>query len=385
MPYSRIEDLLLVGDRASQPAANTVSVGTLYSVDDEGFLIEQSDGASWNQWGPSGAVAVDAAGALDGDGSIGSPLAVRPDGITVQINGSNELEVIPGGANVLPFINNYRLSATTAVPVTTSDVTTTSTLYWTPYNGLHCSLYTGAAWSDYTGGELSLALSSLTSDKNYDVFVDYNGGTEQLVLVAWTDDTTRATALTKQDGVYVLTAATDHRYVGTIRTIATNATCDFGGGSTTNVGGKRFIWNYYNRVERALAVIETEDTWVYSTATTRQARAIAGNKVEMVVGVSEEPITASVLALTITQSGGSAYVGVGLDTTSAFTGPRFAKISFNDALFTMVVDNTFYTGIGYHYVSWNERGQGSGTTNWYGDAGETAGLVQSGLRVVIRG
>jgi hypothetical protein len=37
-------------------------------------------------------VAVDVAGALDGDGTTGDPLAVRVDGVTVTINGSNELE-----------------------------------------------------------------------------------------------------------------------------------------------------------------------------------------------------------------------------------------------------------------------------------------------------
>lgn len=39
-------------------------------------------------------VDTDAAGALDGDGSVGSPLAVRVDGSTIIINGSNELEVV---------------------------------------------------------------------------------------------------------------------------------------------------------------------------------------------------------------------------------------------------------------------------------------------------
>jgi hypothetical protein len=46
-------------------------------------------------------VAVDAAGALDGDGAAGTPLAVRVDGVTIIISGSNELEATGGTPLVL--------------------------------------------------------------------------------------------------------------------------------------------------------------------------------------------------------------------------------------------------------------------------------------------
>lgn len=46
---------------------------------------------------PTGSITVDPAGALDGDGSSGSPLAVKVDGASVIINGSNQLEA-PGAA-----------------------------------------------------------------------------------------------------------------------------------------------------------------------------------------------------------------------------------------------------------------------------------------------
>jgi len=48
-----------------------------------------------------GAVSIDAAGALTGDGSSGSPLAVNVDETTVTVNGSNALETI--GATAGPF------------------------------------------------------------------------------------------------------------------------------------------------------------------------------------------------------------------------------------------------------------------------------------------
>ncbi len=52
---SLLEDVILPPDiRANQPAANTVSVGSLYSVTDEGNLIEQSDGATWVTYSGSG-------------------------------------------------------------------------------------------------------------------------------------------------------------------------------------------------------------------------------------------------------------------------------------------------------------------------------------------
>lgn len=60
-------DVVTFGIRADQPLATDVSPGTLYSVTDESFLIEQSDGSAWNQYGPTGgggASTVTAAGTL---------------------------------------------------------------------------------------------------------------------------------------------------------------------------------------------------------------------------------------------------------------------------------------------------------------------------------
>jgi hypothetical protein len=50
----KLEDVILIGDRASQPAANTVPIGTLYSVTDESNIVERSDGAAWATYAGAG-------------------------------------------------------------------------------------------------------------------------------------------------------------------------------------------------------------------------------------------------------------------------------------------------------------------------------------------
>lgn len=50
---SRLQDVIQQDDRASQPVATTVPVGTLYGVTDEGNIIERSDGSAWQPYSPT--------------------------------------------------------------------------------------------------------------------------------------------------------------------------------------------------------------------------------------------------------------------------------------------------------------------------------------------
>lgn len=70
--------------------------------------------------------------------------------------------MIPGG----------RLTLTSNTPVTTSDVTGASTLYYTPYIGQTIALWdtTLKTWIAYPFAQLSYTLSGLTSGRPYDVF-----------------------------------------------------------------------------------------------------------------------------------------------------------------------------------------------------------------------
>jgi hypothetical protein len=284
-------------------------------------------------------------------------------------------------------IVNGRLTTETGVPVSTTDRTAQATLYFTPYNGNQIALYTGSVWVVLTFSEISLALSGLTSGKNYDVFCDYNAGTPQLVLsAAWASDTTRTDSLALQDGVYVKSGTTTYRWVGTIRTTGTTTTEDSGGiTGTTQVGGKRFVWNTYNQVQRPMKVIDTTDNWAYGTNTVRQANGASGNKVEYVDGSGVNMIRATLIS--VVQIGGNntstAKVGVGVDSTTTFSGLRSQAFTADNIGINTPISSVYEgaPGLGYHYISWNESGAGGTRSTFFGDNGGDGS--QCGLTVSL--
>lgn len=112
--------------------------------------------------------------------------------------------------------NNFRLSLTTGVSVTTSDVVNAQTIYCTPHSGNVISLYDGAKWVLYESNEFSLALGTLAAG-NYDVFCYANAGVPTLEFLAWTNSTTRATAIVQQNGINVKSGDATRRLLGSFR------------------------------------------------------------------------------------------------------------------------------------------------------------------------
>lgn len=85
---------VMVALLADQPAdLGSNDVGFLFYATDASTLYIWDD-AAWQPISGSSTVVVDPYGALDGDGTIGDPLAVRVDNATVFINASNNLTSI---------------------------------------------------------------------------------------------------------------------------------------------------------------------------------------------------------------------------------------------------------------------------------------------------
>lgn len=266
-----------------------------------------------------------------------------------------------GGGSVSPGVCDFRLTLTSGVPVTTSDVTGATTIYCTPYKGNQISLYSGSAWVSRSSAEFSVALGTLTSGKPYDVFCYDNSGTPTLELLAWTNDTTRATALAYQDGALVKSGAATRRYLGTLYTTSTTTTED----SVAN----RYLWNYYNRAVRTMSRIETTASWTYSTGSWRQANGSSANQINFVIGVSEDAISARVSAYAINSSTTGRFVraGVGVDSTTANSAMEGAAAVINNGL-TLTALFSSLISPGRHYLAWLENGDASGgdTQTWLG-------------------
>lgn len=213
-------------------------------------------------------------------------------------------------ASLLAKVQDFRLTLTTGLAVTTTDVTGAGVIYCTPYKGNGIALYDGTNWNIRLSAQFSLALAALTVGRPYDVFCYDNAGVPTLEFTAWTNDTTRATGLVYQDGILVKAGALTRRYLGTFYTTAAATTED----SIL----KRYLFNYYNRAYRSMAVKDAAANWAYSTNAFRQANGSAANQVSFIRGVSEDAVSAMVQGAGY-NTAGSIFIyrqGIGLDSTT---------------------------------------------------------------------
>jgi hypothetical protein len=310
-----------------------------------------------------------------------SQLDTAAPGAAGTVLTSNGVGVLPSfqNATVPNNLCQGRLSLTSGTAVTTADVTAATTLYFALYQGNQVGLYTGSAWQAFALSELSIAIPATTSQM-YDVFVDYNGGSPALALTAWTNDTTRATALTTQDGILVLSGSTGKRYVGSCRTTAVS-------GQTEDSKANRLVWNLNHQQPRDMLVAEATNSWQYTIATYRQANNAATNQLAFVVGVEGVALQAEVRALALGTTAMRATVAIGIDsTTTPATGNLGMTSWVSGTQITQVTASLrTYPAVGYHKAVWLEQGDGSGNTvEWYGDNNAPT-LYQSGISGSIQG
>jgi hypothetical protein len=256
----------------------------------------------------------------------------------------------------------FRLSLTTAVPVTTADVLAATTIYCVPYKGNYIALFTSGTWQLYQNAQLSIAVPA-TTVTGYDVFCyDSGGGTLTLQLVAWTNLTTRATAIVFQDGIYCKSGDLGKRYLGSFQTTGVS-------GQTEDSVANRFLSNYYNRVEKDMIRNDPTASWTYTTATWRQSNANVANQLNFFIGVSECIVNGIANGSASNSSAASIGTAVALNSTTSISTTNLLGSTQMASNTQATAASSFYKGyppIGNNYLAWLEISSATGSTTFYG-------------------
>jgi len=230
----------------------------------------------------------------------------------------------------LSGMSGMRLSSSSTLSVPTADALVTNL-----YLNAHFSNYiivpdSNGTWKLRTTSNLSLAVSGLSAGglNNYDVFVWDNAGALTLAFgTAWTNDTTRANALTTVNGVYVNSVtegsmpANKGLHLGILRN--SNST------TYSDKEAARSLTNRYNRVNRKISAnpaytntnadttnTTTATTWAVFGSGTIDFLALAGDSIN-VVGTSYATHTTAAqtklgIAIASPTNANSAIVNAGL-------------------------------------------------------------------------
>lgn len=291
------------------------------------------------------------------DGDVGQVLGKTADGTIGFVDVSSEV----------PQHIGHRLSLASADAFPQANQTAKTDLYLLPFRDNLARLYDGSAWQLRTIGSLSFDITTdtdydsaaIASGSLYDVFIAWNSGTHKLVFKKWTSagagSSTRATALVKQDGVDVLSGATDHVFIGTVYVNGSTQLED----STSN----RYVGNLYNAQPRTMAV--DAGTVVHSWS--GGVRAWNNNTALRMNFVCPEVRQIDIGGIMGTIDSSPAKAGAAIDsTTSAFVLVENRSNTFNRTPFP----KAGVLEAGFHYVQLVEDAESSGSGNFYEIKGE---------------
>lgn len=297
----------------------------------------------------------------------------------------------------VPFTPQGRLTLQTAVPVMITTQTAKTTIFYTSYTGNQIPIYDGTYWvaTQITGGEISVATTDTAKSpaaigvsKVNDWFIWNDVGTVRIGHGPdWTSDTVRSagTALVMVNGVLLNNAsitngpaASRGTYVGTTRSNGSSQLdWIFGAVAASGTAGFFAVWNAYNRVDVKSFCGDTTDSWTYATPTWRAANTSTAMRHAFVRGLDEDCISAEYNAAISSTAVGA--VGVGLDSTSAFTGTTSFSASATGT--SSLGRYSGAPGLGLHFVQAIEYSTAA-TSTYYGDLGVV--YCQTGLHISLR-
>lgn len=257
---------------------------------------------------------------------------------SAQVNASLLALGTPGLAGITP---GGRLTLSSGVPVMVASVVGAgpTTVYYDTYLHQYVPVWNGASTDllAITADEVSLILDTANhlSTKQYDIFAIKSGGVLKLVTgPAWTNATTRASAISRYQGLWTNSAILAHSFNNAVDYAAIPANtatylgtiyCSANGkvemnffpaaatGGTNNVLG---LWNAYNRVVQVASCKDSTGSWSYATTAYRVINGYNTNRISVVQGLIGAAISARYEVLVDDANvSTSATIGISFDNT----------------------------------------------------------------------
>jgi hypothetical protein len=277
------------------------------------------------------------------------------DGQTAYLLGLHRID--PGG----------RLTLTSGSPVS-SEVSGATTIYYCPSAHDIIVLWDGTRWVPIQFVETSAALGTLTSGKPYDVFGYLSGGVLALEFLVWTNDTTRATAVTLQDGRWCKSGDKTRLLLGTFYTTSTTTTED----SAT----KRYVGNVYNREPRWLFTCpaysdnNATTTWSATGTSVTEANAGTGSRVGAVFPLANNVLSVASAWNVTTPAANAGRVGLSIGQVASFD--VVASLTANTAFPAVALTDASRVGAGLTFAAMLYQ-VGGGTMTVNADLGRIGG------------
>lgn len=293
-----------------------------------------------------------------------------------------------------PIAPQGRPTLTTLTPVTESDVTGATNVYFTPCDGNGYSIYDGNRWGFGTFAEQTLPLDSTSghtgyhqSGKAFCLWLAKPSGTLRFGTgPAWSSDISTGTGAGTSE-IEIFEGRPVNKVTMTLRygsgsgdtvSIPARQAVLVGGfyatanGQTEDSVLKRMVSSVTYPASRPVNKHDNTNTWTYSTAAFQQFRATAANQVEWFNISAGRAVDLTVGGAAVNSVAGAqtVTVGVGIDSTSVDSAQVRTAIAITSA--GALQSHAFYTGtpgIGRHIGVPLEMGAGSNTQTWIGDLG----------------
>jgi len=256
-----------------------------------------------------------------------------------------------------------RLTLETGVPVSTTDQTAKTTIYWTPAESNLVAVYDATRVKLYTFSELSVALGTLSNATLYDIFLWDTSGLALKIGPAWSNSGAGTSArgtgagtteLERFNGVLVNKvsiasgpAARAGLYLGTFLTTATTDTED----SEAN----RLVWNAYNQVERRGRRNDDANPHTMNATGPREWNAGTTARIQFVIGEVRRTITQSVsLNAEANAVSTNSLVFANLNGTTGVR-DQFARVTGGDEFQQLNAVDVWLPVLGLNYLTVSEQ------------------------------